>query len=448
MAWDSKATVASRRRGNSIHNRSSSLSSNLTLQQKAGAPSPSVVQPKSAHVSDPFLQDFLQPGFDPAAYWNRTLANVSSSSSSSSSNANAASPSLGSTGRSGSGAASRLAAAATSATATADRAAQAQATLSQLGAHTSRLTTVLTQLTDDILRSGSRLAYEVELLRGETISLAELVQQQAAAFPDASAAGPAGEGEKGGGEEVDGGEKDKQDKKEVDQSEPASLAQLRMLAQVRASLDAVIRTFGDAMEFVMPPSAMSVTASFLSVSGPDQDSRRRSSSNDADAGENSNINSMEDKGQQVLKTKRDEIARLLDAATIEQDDANMKAAVERIGALQTLCQVWTGTAEEKARFKFVDSLQRLVDDRQREIDRERERIEQQKQQQEKREKEAAKTATGPDTSNPSSSQGSGTPAAPSSAQSSQGTQDAGGARGYAAAGYGFISQLQKIRSGL
>ena len=446
MAWDSKATLAPRRRGNSIHNHASSLSSSLTLQQKPGAPSTSVVQPKSAHVSDPFLQDFLQPGFDPAAYWNRTLANVGSRSSSSG-NANASSPSLGPTGRSGSGAASRLAAAATSATATADRAAQAQATLSQLGAHTSRLTTVLTQLTDDILRSGSRLAYEVELLRGETISLAELVQQQAAAFPEASA-DTVGGGNKDGDEEAEAGERDTKDKTEADPSEPASLAQLRMLAQVRSSLDAVIRTFGDAMEFVMPPSAMSVTASFLSVSGPDQDSRRRSSSNDADAGENASSNSMEDKGQQVLKTKREEIAKLLDAATIEQDDANMKAAADRIGALQTLCQVWTGTAEEKARFRFVDSLQRLVDDRQRELDRERERIEQQKQQQEKREKEAAKAASGSDTSHASSSQGSGTSSASSSAQSAQGTQDAGGARGYAAAGYGFISQLQKIRSGL
>src|SRR6202012_2923462 len=55
----------------------------------------------------------------------------------------------------------------------ADLSSQTQDLLSQLNAHTTRLSAILTQLTDDILRSGGRLAYQVEVLRGETIGLTE-----------------------------------------------------------------------------------------------------------------------------------------------------------------------------------------------------------------------------------------------------------------------------------
>lgn len=54
---------------------------------------------------------------------------------------------------------------------------QTQNLLSQLNAQTSRLTAILTQLTDDILRSGARLAYEVDLLRGEAIGLSEALNE-------------------------------------------------------------------------------------------------------------------------------------------------------------------------------------------------------------------------------------------------------------------------------
>src|SRR5271170_706112 len=46
-----------------------------------------------------------------------------------------------------------------------------QTLLSKLNAHNSRCSNSLTQLTDEILRSGSRLAYEVEILRGDVNSL-------------------------------------------------------------------------------------------------------------------------------------------------------------------------------------------------------------------------------------------------------------------------------------
>ncbi|KIH94690.1 hypothetical protein SPBR_03755 [Sporothrix brasiliensis 5110] len=434
MAWDSKAALASRRRTNSSANRTSALAT-LTLQQKAGTAVP--VHPKSAHVADPFLQDFLQPGFDPAAYWNATLGGSGGTGAgvaSGVSRTRSPAPTSAST----SGAAGRLAAAASSATATADRAAQAQATLSQLGAHTSRLTTVLTQLTDDILRSGRRLAYEVQLLRGETLGLGEVVEKHLALLEE-SESGIAASGDKADAEsaKTDGGEGTESgaaaaavaaaaaaagDSSESS-TEPPSLAQLRILAQVRSRLDAVIRTFGEAMEFIMPPSTISVSSGFLSVSGPDQESGGAGSARAGGSQDAATMTSMEDKGQSILRGLRDEVAHLLDGANVTD---GTEAAAARVEALRTLCRVWAGTAEEKARFKFIESLQRMVEDKQRELDRERE-----------------------------SSQGNGTGAsggvASSAGQGAQldgSTTGSGVSRGYAAAGYGFISQLQKIRSGL
>ncbi|KJR87044.1 uncharacterized protein SPSK_01744 [Sporothrix schenckii 1099-18] len=446
MAWDSNAALASRRRTNSSANRTSALAT-LTMQQKVGTAVP--VHPKSAHVADPFLQDFLQPGFDPAAYWNATLGgNGGTGAGAASGVSRTRSPAP--TSASTSGAAGRLAAAASSATATADRAAQAQATLSQLGAHTSRLTTVLTQLTDDILRSGRRLAYEVQLLRGETLGLGEVVEKHLALLEE-SESGIAASGDKAEAEsaKTDGGEGTERGAAAAavaaaaaaggsseSSTEPPSLAQLRMLAQVRSRLDAVIRTFGEAMEFIMPPSTISVTSGFLSVSGPDQESGGTGSARAGGSQDAATMTSMEDKGQSILRGLRDEIAHLLDGANVTD---GAEAAAARVEALRTLCRVWAGTAEEKARLKFIESLQRMVEDKQRELDRERERIE--RQQREKLERE--------------SSQGNGTGASGGVASSAgQGAQldgsatGTGASRGYAAAGYGFISQLQKIRSGL
>src|ERR1044072_5480174 len=97
-----------------------------------------MVASRLTHVSDAALAPFLQPDFDPTNYLNDTLPSLSLSSVSSRPLKQGKSASL------------------------ADLSSQTQDLLSQLNAHTTRLSTVLTQLTDDILRSGGRLAYEVE----------------------------------------------------------------------------------------------------------------------------------------------------------------------------------------------------------------------------------------------------------------------------------------------
>ncbi|KUI67600.1 hypothetical protein VM1G_03387 [Cytospora mali] len=385
MSWDSKSNLPRRSRG-------------LSLRQAARAATqptaPIKIDPKSAHTSDPFLQSFLNPAFDPAEHLNAALPPLQGSSSSLRS--------------------SSLPSAAKTSVPLAQLSSEAQDLLTQLNAHTTRLTNTLTQLTDDILRSGSRLAYEVELLRGETLGLAETLADEgplredlerfvpagaraashAPPPPSASArraslvsahapAAPLGGGGGGGG---GGGEKDSPvpvtpatavEKKPEDaagvkagegqgqgqgEGEPQYISQLRTLTLVRSRLDSVIKTFGDAMEFTFPPSEFSVSSGFLSVSAPDFPDMHSATREQI---------STEEKGQQVLRKIRDEVSGLL-ARGNPQPVKGVEDATRRVEELKELAGVWKGTAEEKGRQRFVENLARMVEDRHRELVREAE----------------------------------------------------------------------------
>jgi hypothetical protein len=359
-------------------------------------------------VADPFLQDFLSPSFDAAAYLNASLPPLQTSSRSSGQGAGQAAVPLS------------------------ELSIQAQSMLTQLNAHTTRLTNTLTELTNDILRSGGRLAYEVELLRGETLGLAETLSEgleddiakfvpggikdtvteprttaeghgtsshhrrmSILAPPPPAAAAPTTESKAAppGSTET-----------AAAPDEPAYVAQLRTLTLVRSRLDLVIKTFGDAMEFVFPPSEVSVSSSFLSVSAPDA------------GGEN---HSTEEKGQQVLQALRDEISGLLNNA--QDPIKGIEDAARRIEELKELTTVWKGTAEEKGRTRFIESLAKMVEDKHKELLRD------------------ADQSGRRDNSKPQME--------PSATKASV-DADAGEAevKGYGA--YGLISQLQKLRVGL
>lgn len=387
MAWDSKSA---RRRQNSTASR-------ISLRQQ-----PKVdVQPKSAHVADPFLHSFLSPSFDPAAYLNSTLPPLQASSGTSSS------------------AASKSTLAPVS---LADLSIQAQSALSQLNAHTTRLSNTLTQLTDDILRSGGRLAYEVELLRGETLGLSEALTE--GLHDDIAKFVPGGLQESSADAYATSAHQRRLSiaatpalstttddtasaaataKTNIAPDEPSYISQLRTLTLVRSRLDSVIKTFGDAMEFVFPPSELSVSSSFLSVSAPDA------------GGEN---HSTEEKGQQVLQSLRDEISALL---TGPDPIKGIEDAAHRIEALKDLSVVWKGTAEEKGRAKFIESLARMVEDRHRELLREVEH---------------------------SSRKDSGKPEGEAGSRRAGGEADTAQAENKGYGGYGLISQLQKLRGGM
>ncbi|KAI5462242.1 hypothetical protein BGZ63DRAFT_383334 [Mariannaea sp. PMI_226] len=298
------------------------------------------IQPKSSHTSEEFLQDFLDPNFDPAQFLNANLPPVQHRSVA---------------GRPGSD--------------VAELSTQAQTLITQLNAHTARLSNTLTQLTDDILRSGSRLAYEVELLRGETLSLTETINETLQ--DDIKKFVPGGVQELietrsnavAAGTGVGATTTVKDDKSVASTQTPSAdgtsvddpefIKQLQTLTLVRSRLDTVIKTFGDAMEFVFPPSELSVSSSFLSVSAPEPGSAQQSS---------------EEKGQENLKKFREEISSLL--TKTEDPVEGIEKAARRIEQLKELTRVWNDTAEEKGRNKFIESLAKMVEERHRDLMRE------------------------------------------------------------------------------
>jgi len=341
----------------------------------------------SQHTSDPFLKGFLGSSFDAAEYLNSSLPLLK-----------------------GTGSASSVSKSGKPPLPLADLSSEAQSLLSHLNTHTTRMSNTLTQLTDEILRSGSRLAYEVELLRGETLGFAETINEglrddierfvpgglkdgntptAAGEQPLQTRRSPAKETaeDKGANEETE----------EDTAKEPPYIRQLRTLTLVRERLDSVIKTFGEAMEFVFPPSELSVGSSFLSVSAPEPGKDQQSS---------------EEKGQKVLKSWRDEISQLL--ADREDPIKGIEKAAEKIEHLKELTTVWKGTAEEKGRLKFAESLARMVEDRHRELLKDIE-------------------TTMKTEGNPRAARG--------------GLNDASALKG-TTGGYGLISQLQKIRGGL
>ncbi|KAI1398076.1 hypothetical protein F4819DRAFT_469885 [Hypoxylon fuscum] len=380
MSWDSKSSV--RRRQNS------SVSSSRALPHHTRQQSKQPVQPRSAHVTDPFLQNFLSHSFDAAEYLNASLPPLQTSTSSSSARASDTAVPL------------------------ADLSTQAQTQLSQLNAHTTRLTNTLTQLTDDILRSGSRLAYEVELLRGETLSLSEtlsdglheeivkFIQDGIQAQPDVKTIGASQATQRRVSEAL---APTNQESKPQDgnSQDPPYISQLQTLALVRSRLDTVVKTFGEAMEFVFPPSELSVSSSFLSVSAPEPGVEAHST---------------EDKGQQVLRQLREEISGLLTKSADPVE--GIEKAAHRIEELKELTKVWKGTAEEKGRTKFIDSLAKMVEDRHKELVREMEQ----------------------------SGRRDGKVDSDSNSRKAAASSDVGGTESKPL--YGIMSQLQRLRAGL
>lgn len=364
---------------------------------------PQAVKPRSTHLADPSLQPFLAPTFDPTDYLNATLPPLSISSRSQSAKGVNGAVSLP------------------------ELSTQTQTVLSQLNAHTSRLSNTLTQLTDEILRSGSRLAYEVEVLRGESLGLTETLNerlvddltlftpaglavgstgltQDAAASADASEKNEISVGDVGEFARKD----DLVAKSKDDLNLPLYMTELRTLSLVKTRLDTVIKTFGDAMGWTLPPSEVSISSSFISVSAPEPGSES---------------SGQEEKGQAVAEKLRTEVTDLLHTGGSGEDA--LEAAIKRVQEIRELAQVWKGTVEEKARMKFVEGLIRLIEERQKTL-----------------EKEAASRQA----SHTSSASGNSRKSAKIEATA---TVDQGRFAwpGRPSGGYGLIDQLQKMRGG-
>ena len=273
-------------------------------------------------ASDKALRPFLVPSFDPADFLNATLPSWTPSPLQ----------------RPQSNSVSLI-----------ELTTQTQTLLSQLNAQISRLSHTLTQLTDDILRSGGRLAYEVEVLHGDTSSLSDALTE--GLRDDIQKFLPDGLNLN----------LNHLNQPEVEQETPSIAAndapkpisttpeyitQLHTLTLVRSRLDSVIKVFDSAMSWPIPPSSMPSQASFISISAPD-------SAN--------NTESLEVKGQEHSQRVTQEISDLTSGG--EQGDDAYESAMNRIDSLRKLALVWKGTAEEKARVKFVESLMKVVEER-------------------------------------------------------------------------------------
>jgi len=227
--------------------------------------------------------------------------------------------------------------------------------LSTLNTYNIRSSSELTSLTDEIIRSGNRLAYEVEVLRGDVNGLHELfsesLRQDINLFVgDQLSNGsvePLGDGADAGAENADGTRETK-----VVNYDPDFISQLRMLGKVKARLEAVINIFGEAMKWPIPPS--DISSSLISVSAPELGIQ---------------YTDEDDNAREVLRSIRAEITDLLNSSS--DGLSGLDAASRRAEEYRLLAQLWKSTSEEKARNKFVDGLLRIVEDRRKVLEAQR-----------------------------------------------------------------------------
>lgn len=223
------------------------------------------------------------------------------------------------------------------------------ALLSTLNALNVRASADLTSLTDEIIRSGNRLAYEVEVLRGDVNSFNELLTEslhddirhfvQTTLIRGATADSSAERDGSVVGDTL------------AWTNEPDFMTQLRLLGKVKARLEAVITTFGEAMKWPMPPSEISMASSLISVSAPELGIQNTAE---------------DDEARETLKVIRAEINDLLGPET--RGHEGLEAASQRVEEYRQLAMLWKGTGEERARLKFVDTLTKIVEDRKKVLD--------------------------------------------------------------------------------
>lgn len=304
-------------------------------------------------ASDKTIRPFLAPTFDPVDYLNAVLPSWTPSRSDTSQSSSIATSSS------------------TSTTSITDLATQFSALLSQLSAQLTRLSALLSKATDDILRAGGRLAYEVDVLRSDSGSLHEalteglradierIVPGGFAPIPEGRALGESKTASRARGmssDTVTGNlyDKDSTLQENNDTAKGPStlrgtgteLEQLRTLSLVRDRLESVIKVFGSAIEWVIPPSEVSVKASLISVSAPEAGSE--------------DVALREKKGKSYADKISQEVNELAGP-----NGEGASAALQRIEDLRELTEVWKGTSEEKARLRFVEILTKSVEDRKR-----------------------------------------------------------------------------------
>jgi len=225
--------------------------------------------------------------------------------------------------------------------------------LSTLNTHNIRASSDLTALTDEIIRSGNRLAYEVEILRGDVNNLHEVLTEalrediQKFVVDEITKVQNPGAGLRGDEDSA----LDIEGTAEGNEADPDFLTRLRSLGQIKARLEAVVTVFGEALKWPLPPSELSMASSLISVSSPE-------------LGLQTTVE--DDKAREIAREIRAEITDLLDS-----DGGGYKgldAALKKVEEFRQLATVWKGTGEERARIKFIDSLAKIAEDRKKLLD--------------------------------------------------------------------------------
>ncbi|EXJ82776.1 hypothetical protein A1O3_06591 [Capronia epimyces CBS 606.96] len=221
--------------------------------------------------------------------------------------------------------------------------------LNSLNALNIRASADLTSLTDEIIRSGSRLAYEVEVLRGDVNGLHDLLTESLRDEINQFVLNEVVTGKSGSPTGDAGDQKAAPLPDEV--KEPDFMIQLRLLGKVKTRLEAVISLFGEAMKWPMPPSELSMASSLISVSSPELGLQSTAE---------------DDKAREVLRAIRGEITDLLDSES--GGYAGLEAASQRVEEYRQLAMLWKGTGEERARIKFVESLTKILEEKKKSLD--------------------------------------------------------------------------------
>lgn len=284
---------------------------------------------------DPGLAAFENDTFDPITYLNSVLPAVHIES--------LASTSLSNLGNSHTSNSSNTKSSLT------DASTKTKALLTQWTAQCSRLCAHLTQQTDEILRGGGRLAYEVDLLRGETSGLTELLDGRLRGEMDMFDR-PAAPSEDIVSNDLTKTTSDAADTLQRNQSEIRApddgqdqkldyMTQLRTLNLVRTRLDTVIKTFGDAMSWPLSPSLLTTDSTYISA---DERAER------------------EEKALQATRRIEEQLRAVIeDSALLDVGARNAQARIEEF---KELSAVWKGTKEEKARGIAIEKLEVFVRD--------------------------------------------------------------------------------------
>jgi hypothetical protein len=281
---------------------------------------PSRIEPGQADETDgtQLLERLNQPKFDPVDFLNNTLPSLNLSSQSHPANVSRSTQIQGA-------------------------ATDSLALLSSINTISIRSSSELTALTDEIIRSGNRLAYEVEVLRGDVNgfheTLTDTLREDIAQFVRDEVSGQ--------GETPAIREAEEQDTATTiaRKDEPDFMARLRLLAKVKSRLESVVAVFGEAMKWPVPPSEVS-GAALISVSAPELGIQSTAE---------------DDRAREVLKQMRGEIIDLMGPESA--GFARLDAAAQKVESYRQLATLWKGTGEEKARLKFVEALAKLVEDR-------------------------------------------------------------------------------------